>query len=256
MEGCVRHVSVHAAGVVIAPSPLTDFVPVQLDPKGGDIITQYDMHYVEEVGLPKFDFLGIRNLSILADAISLVKTIHKIDIDIDKIPLDDTKLLICYHAGETMGLFQLNGSGMTTYLKQLRPSTIFDINAMVALYRPGPLEMIPEYIARKHDNTKIKYLDPRMKSILDQSFGVITYQDDVMMISIELAGYSWFEADKLRKAMGKKNSKRNGRTKKKLLSGFKEHGLNDKKKPMNYGNLLNLLLHMGLIKPTQPAMGV
>ena len=229
MEGCVRHVSVHAAGVVIAPSPLTDFVPVQLDPKGGDIITQYDMHYVEEVGLPKFDFLGIRNLSILADAISLVKTIHKIDIDIDKIPLDDTKTFDMLSRGETMGLFQLNGSGMTTYLKQLRPSTIFDINAMVALYRPGPLEMIPEYIARKHDNTKIKYLDPRMKSILDQSFGVITYQDDVMMISIELAGYSWLEADKLRKAMGKKIPKEMEEQKEKLLSGFKEHGLNDKK---------------------------
>ncbi len=229
MEGCVRHVSVHAAGVVIAPSPLTDFVPVQLDPKGGDIITQYDMHYVEEVGLPKFDFLGIRNLSILADAISLVKTIHKIDIDIDKIPLDNPKTFEMLSRGETMGLFQLNGSGMTSYLKQLRPTTIFDINAMVALYRPGPLEMIPEYIARKHDNSKIKYLDPRMKSILDQSFGVITYQDDVMMISIELAGYSWLEADKLRKAMGKKIPKEMEEQKEKLLTGFKEHGLNEKK---------------------------
>lgn len=229
MEGCVRHVSVHAAGVVIAPSPLTDFVPVQLDPKGGDIITQYDMHYVEEVGLPKFDFLGIRNLSILADAISLVKTIHKIDIDIDKIPLDDPKTFEMLSRGETMGLFQLNGSGMTSYLKQLRPTTIFDINAMVALYRPGPLEMIPEYITRKHDNSKIKYLDPRMKNILDQSFGVITYQDDVMMISIELAGYSWLEADKLRKAMGKKIPKEMEEQKEKLLTGFKEHGLNEKK---------------------------
>ncbi len=229
MEGCVRHVSVHAAGVVIAPSPLTDFVPIQLDPKGGDIITQYDMHYVEEVGLPKFDFLGIRNLSILADAISLVKTIHKIDIDIDKIPLDNPKTFEMLSRGETMGLFQLNGSGMTSYLKQLRPTTIFDINAMVALYRPGPLEMIPEYITRKHDNSKIKYLDPRMKNILDQSFGVITYQDDVMMISIELAGYSWLEADKLRKAMGKKIPKEMEEQKEKLLTGFKEHGLNEKK---------------------------
>jgi DNA polymerase-3 subunit alpha len=229
LEGCVRHVSVHAAGVVIAPSPLTDFVPVQMDTKGGEIITQYDMHYVEEVGLPKFDFLGIRNLSILADAISLVKTIHKVDIDIDKIPLDDPKTFDMLSRGETMGLFQLNGSGMTAYLKQLRPTTIFDINAMVALYRPGPLEMIPEYITRKHDNTKIKYLDPRMKSILDQSFGVITYQDDVMMISIELAGYSWLEADKLRKAMGKKIPKEMEEQKEKLLNGFKDHGLNEKK---------------------------
>jgi len=229
MEGCVRHVSVHAAGVVIAPTELTDFVPIQFDPKGGEMITQYDMHYVEEVGLPKFDFLGIRNLAILADAIKLVKRIHDVEIDIDKIPIDDPKTFEILARGETMGLFQLNGSGMTAYLKQLKPTTIFDINAMVALYRPGPLEMIPEYITRKHDNSKIKYLDPRMKDILDQSFGVITYQDDVMMIAIKLAGYSWLEADKLRKAMGKKIPKEMEEQKEKLLSGFKEHGLNDKK---------------------------
>lgn len=229
LEGCVRHVSVHAAGVVIAPTALTDFVPIQLDPKGGDMITQYDMHYVEEVGLPKFDFLGIRNLAILADAVQMVKKIHGIDIDIDKIPLDDQKTFDMLSRGETMGLFQLNGSGMTSYLKQLKPSTIFDINAMVALYRPGPLEMIPEYIARKHDNSKIKYLDPRMKTILDQSFGVITYQDDVMMIAIELAGYSWLEADKLRKAMGKKIPAEMEAQKEKLLNGLLEHGMSDKK---------------------------
>ncbi len=229
MEGCVRHVSVHAAGVVIAPTELTDFVPVQFDPKGGDIITQYDMHYVEEVGLPKFDFLGIRNLAILADAVNLVEKIHGVKIDLDNIPLDDPKTFDILARGETMGLFQLNGTGMTSYLKQLKPSTIFDINAMVALYRPGPLEMIPEYIARKHDNSKIKYLDPRMKSILDQSFGVITYQDDVMMIAIELAGYSWLEADKLRKAMGKKIPAEMEAQKEKLLSGLIEHGMSEKK---------------------------
>ncbi len=229
MEGCVRHVSVHAAGVVIAPTELTDFVPVQYDPKGGDIITQYDMHYVEEVGLPKFDFLGIRNLAILADAVSLVKKLHGVSIDLDNVPLDDGKTFDMLARGETMGLFQLNGSGMTAYLKQLRPTTIFDINAMVALYRPGPLEMIPEYIARKHDNSLIKYLDPRMENILDQSFGVITYQDDVMMIAIELAGYSWLEADKLRKAMGKKIPAEMEAQKEKLLKGFKEHGMTDKK---------------------------
>jgi DNA polymerase-3 subunit alpha len=229
MEGCVRHVSVHAAGVVIAPTALTDFVPVQFDPKGGDIITQYDMHYVEEVGLPKFDFLGIRNLAILADAVNMVKKIHNIEIDLDRVPLDDPKTFDMLSRGETMGLFQLNGSGMTAYLKQLKPSTIFDINAMVALYRPGPLEMIPEYILRKHDNSKIKYLDPRMKTILDQSFGVITYQDDVMMIAIELAGYSWLEADKLRKAMGKKIPAEMEAQKEKLLHGLLEHGMSEKK---------------------------
>lgn len=229
MEGCVRHVSVHAAGVVIAPKPLYEFAPVQFDPKGDAIITQYDMHYIEDVGLPKFDFLGIRNLAILADAIKLVRELRDIEIDIDKIPIDDKLTFQMLARGETMGLFQLNGSGMTAYLKQLKPTTIHDINAMVALYRPGPMEMIPEYIKRKDDPSKVRYLDPRMKDILDQSYGVITYQDDVMMIAIKLAGYSWLEADKLRKAMGKKIPAEMEAQKKHLLEGFVENGLTEKK---------------------------
>lgn len=229
MEGCVRHVSVHAAGVVIAPEPLWNFTPIQRDPKGSAIITQYDMYSVEDAGLPKFDFLGIRNLSILADAVRLVKKIQNIDINIDTIPLDDAKTFAILAHGETMGLFQLNGSGMTKYLKELKPTTIHDINAMVALYRPGPLEMIPEYIARKHDASKIRYLDPRMKDILSASYGVITYQDDVMLIAIHLGGYSWLEADKLRKAMGKKIPAEMEAQKEKLLKGFEEHGLTKEK---------------------------
>lgn len=224
VEGCVRHVSVHAAGVVIAPRPLYEFVPTQLDPKGGNIITQYDMHYVEDVGLPKFDFLGIRNLAILADAVRIVKKLRDVDIDIDKIPLDDKRTFEILARGETMGLFQLNGSGMTSFLKQLKPTTIFDINAMVALYRPGPMEVIPEYIARKYNPRLVKYLDPRMEDILEQSFGLIVYQDDVMMLAIKLGGYSWLEADKLRKAMGKKIPEEMEAQKEKLLKGFVEHG--------------------------------
>lgn len=229
MEGCVRHISVHAAGVVIAPLPLYEYVPTQYDPKGGKIITQYDMHAVEDAGLLKFDFLGIRNLAILADAVKLVKRFHNIDIDLENLPLDDRRTFAMLAAGQTMGLFQLNGSGMTRYLKELRPSTIHDINAMVALYRPGPMEMIPEYIKRKHNPTLVSYLDPRMKDILDQSYGVITYQDDVMMIAIKLAGYSWLEADKLRKAMGKKIPAEMEAQKEKLLSGFVAGGLSEKK---------------------------
>ncbi len=229
MEGCVRHISVHAAGVVMAPKPLYEFSPVQFDPKGGNIITQYDMYSIEDAGLPKFDFLGIRNLSILAEAVRLVKAIHKIQIDIDTIPLDDKLTFELLSKGETMGLFQLNGSGMTRYLKELRPSTIHDINAMVALYRPGPMESIPEYIKRKHNPRTITYLDPRLKDILDQSFGVITYQDDVMMIAIKLAGYSWLEADKLRKAMGKKIPEVMEAEKGKLLEGFVKNGMTEKK---------------------------
>ena len=229
MEGCVRHISVHAAGVVIAPKPLYEFTPVQFDPKGGNIITEYDMYSIEDAGLPKFDFLGIRNLAILALAVNLVKKIHNINIDIDRIPLDDEKTFEMLAQGETMGLFQLNGSGMTRYLKELRPSTIHDINAMVALYRPGPMESIPEYIKRKHNPKLITYLDPRLEDILDQSFGVITYQDDVMMTAIKLAGYSWLEADKLRKAMGKKIPEVMEAEKGKLLEGFVKNGMTEKK---------------------------
>jgi DNA polymerase-3 subunit alpha len=229
MEGCVRHISVHAAGVVISPTPLSDFTPIQYDPKGGDIITQYDMYSIEDAGLPKFDFLGIRNLAILADAVRLVEQIHNIKIDIDRIDLEDKKTFEMLARGETMGLFQLNGSGMTRYLKELEPTTIHDINAMVALYRPGPMEMIPEYIERKKNPSLVKYLDPRMQDILDQSYGVITYQDDVMMIAIKLAGYSWLEADKLRKAMGKKIPAEMEAQKKHLNEGFIEYGLNPQK---------------------------
>jgi DNA polymerase-3 subunit alpha len=236
IEGCARHISVHAAGVVISPDALTEHVPLQYDTKSKEgeerkIITQYDMHAVGEdgVGLLKFDFLGIKNLSILADAVERVKKIDGIDIDIENIPLDDKKTFEMLARGETTGLFQLNGTGMTKYLIDLKPTVIHDINAMVALYRPGPLESIPQYIERKHDASKIEYIDPRMKEILDMSYGVITYQDDVMMIAIKLAGYSWLEADKLRKAMGKKIPKEMEEQKDKLLKGFEKGGLGKKK---------------------------
>ena len=229
VEGCARHISVHAAGTVISPLPLWEFTPLQKDPKGGKIITQYDMYTIEEAGLLKFDFLGIRNLTILGDAIALVHDRYGIDVDIENAPVDDKKTFEMLARGETMGLFQLNGSGMTHFLKELKPTTIFDINAMVALYRPGPLEMIPEYIKRKHNPKLISYLDKRLEPILDQSFGVITYQDDVMLTAIHLAGYSWLEADKLRKAMGKKIPAEMQAQKEKLMSGFLEHGLTQRK---------------------------
>jgi DNA polymerase-3 subunit alpha len=232
IEGCARHISVHAAGVVIAPEPLAEYVPIQYDAKGEKkIITQYDMYSVGEdgVGLLKFDFLGIKNLSILADAVERVKKIENITIDIENIPLDDKKTFEMLARGETIGLFQLNGSGITRFLVELKPSTIHDINAMVALYRPGPLESIPQYIERKHDPSKVKFLDPRLKDILNRSFGIITYQDDVLLTAIKLGGYSWLEADKLRKAMGKKIPKEMQGEKTKLIAGFIKNGLTEKK---------------------------
>ena len=224
VEGNARHISVHAAGVVIAPGAVTDFVPIQYDPHGNSIITQYDMHAVEEAGLLKFDFLGLKNLSVLGNAVKRVRVRLNEEIDIENIPIDDKKTFDMLARGETEGVFQLSGGGMTRYLKELEPTSIHDINAMVALYRPGPMEMIPQYIARKKNPVLVTYLDPRMETILDRSYGIITYQDDVLLIAIEIAGYSWLEADILRKAMGKKIPAEMEAQKEKFLTGCVEYG--------------------------------
>lgn len=229
VEGCARHASVHAAGVVIAPTKLTDFTPIQKESGGENIITQYEMKSVESVGLIKYDFLGIRNLSILGNAVHLVKKIKNVDIDLENIPLDDSKTFELLSQGNTTGLFQLNGAGITRYLKELCPTNINDIMAMVALYRPGPMEFIPEYISRKKDPSKVRYLDPRLEEILKGSFGIITYQDDVLLIAIKLAGYNWEEVDKFRKAIGKKIPEEMEKQKSKFINGCKKNGLSDAK---------------------------
>ncbi|MBI2610844.1 DNA polymerase III subunit alpha [Candidatus Kaiserbacteria bacterium] len=229
VEGNARHVGVHAAGVVIAPSPVTDFSPIQLDPKGGKTITQYDMYSITDeyggVGLLKFDLLGLTNLSVLSDAVNRVRERLGIEIDLDRLPLDDEKTYAMLSSGQTHGVFQLSGGGMTSYLTNLEPSTIHDINAMVALYRPGPIAFIPAYIERKKNPKLIRYLDPRMEPILKNSYGVIVYQDDVLEIAIKLAGYSWLEADKFRKAMGKKIPAEMRAQKEKFTSGCVKHGM-------------------------------
>ncbi|MBI4256714.1 DNA polymerase III subunit alpha [Candidatus Uhrbacteria bacterium] len=225
IEGCARHVSIHAAGTVISPTDLTDFTPLQIDTKEGKMITQYEMHAVESAGLVKMDFLGIRNLSILGDAVALVRAVKRIEVVTQDIPVDDKKTFELLAAGHTMGVFQLNGDGMTKYLMDLRPERVEDIMAMVALYRPGPIEVIPEYIRRKHDASLVQFMDPRMEGFLQKSYGLLVYQDDVMLTAIHLAGYSWLEADKLRKAMGKKIPEEMALQKVKLVDGFMEHGM-------------------------------
>jgi DNA polymerase-3 subunit alpha len=228
IEGCARHISVHAAGVVVAPSPLTDWTPLERDPKGGKVITQYDMYSISDeyggVGLLKFDFLGIRNLSILADAVARVKERRGIAIDIENVPLDDAKTFGMLARGETEATFQLNGAGMTRFLKELKPSSIHDINAMVALYRPGPMESIPQYIERKHNPRLVSYFDPRMEKILKESYGLLVYQEDVLLTAITLGGYSWLEADTLRKAMGKKVPAEMEAQKEKFIKGCVAYG--------------------------------
>lgn len=231
IEGCVRHVGVHAAGVVVAPTPLIEWTPIQPDPKGtGKLITQYDMYSITDeyggVGLLKFDFLGIKNLAILADAVRRVKETRGIEVDIENIPLDDKRTFEMLARGETEGVFQLGGSGMTRWLKELKPSTIHDINAMVALYRPGPMEVIPTYIERKKNPRLISYPDPRMEPFLKESYGLLVYQDDLLYSAIHLAGYSWLEVDQFRKAIGKKLPEEMAKQKEKFTKGVIANGRN------------------------------
>lgn len=204
IEGNARHASVHAAGIVVSPNQMTEYVPLQLEPNGTKVITQYEMHACEDVGLVKFDILGIRNLSILGAAVLIIEKNLEVKIDLSKIPLGDKKTFEMLSRGETMGVFQLSGAGMTKWLKELRPNRIEDIMVMIALFRPGPMANIPEYIARKNKKSKVTYLHPKMEKFLDKSYGILVYQEDVLFAALELAGYNWETVDKLRNAIGKK----------------------------------------------------
>ncbi len=207
IEGNARHSSVHAAGVVVSPNVMTDFSPLQFDPDGEKIITQYEMHACEDVGLVKFDILGIRNLSILGAAVEIIKQTRGEDIDLRKIPQDDEKTFKMLAAGGTMGTFQLGGSGMTKWLMELKPTRIEDIMVMIALFRPGPMNNIQEFIARKHGKVPVKYLHPKMADFLDKSYGILVYQDDILFMALQIAGYDWSTVDALRQAIGKKKPK-------------------------------------------------
>jgi DNA polymerase-3 subunit alpha len=231
LEGVARHSSVHAAGVVIADKPLVEYTPIQKEAKGERIITQYDMYTVGEngVGLLKMDFLGLRNLTILTQAVKFIKDVRGEVVNLDTIPLDDKTSFDMLSSGETTGVFQLESSGMRRYIKELQPTNIFDLMAMVALYRPGPIATIPEFIRRKHDPSTITYPDPRLKEVLAQSYGIISYQDDVLLTAITLAGYSWGDADKLRKAVGKKIASEMKKQREHFIEGCVANGLTQTK---------------------------
>ncbi len=225
VEGSARHLSVHAAGVVVAQSVLTDFTPIQNDKPGSDkIVTQYEMHAAEDVGLIKFDILGIRNLAILGAAIDIVEKERGNRVDLHKIPLDDTKTFEMLSRGETMGVFQMGGGGMTKWIKELKPTRVEDLMAMVALYRPGPMAVIPDYIARKNNPELVKYEDPRMEKFLGASYGLLVYQDDLLFCVLDMAGYTWTEADKFRKAVGKKIPEEMAAQKDKFINGIITNG--------------------------------
>ncbi len=227
VEGVARHASVHAAGVVIADKPITEYAPLQKEPNGEKIITQYDMYSAGEdgVGLLKIDFLGLRNLTIIQESLKFIKENRDIEIDFSKISFDDKKTYDLLSSGETTGIFQLESPGMRRYIKELKPTTIFDLQAMVALYRPGPMANIPEFIKRKHNPLLIKYPDPRLADTLKESYGIITFQDDLLLTAINVAGYSWLEADKLRKAVGKKIPSEMKKQHDKFIQGCVDNGM-------------------------------
>ncbi len=256
IEGCARQIGMHAAGVVISPTKMADFTPVQWDPKGeGKIVTQYDMHSVEAAGLLKFDFLGLKNLSIIAQVVKMADKIYGEKIDVDFIPLDDKATYDMLARGETEATFQLNGDGMTRFLKELKPSNIHDINAMVALYRPGPLAFIPDYIERKHNPEKVVYFDPKLKEFLEQTYGILIYQDDILLIAVNLAGYSWGEADKFRKAVGKKIPEEMAKQKEKFIKGCIEIGGFTKDNTIKLWDMIETFAAYGFNKAHAAAYG-
>ena len=229
LEGVARHASVHACGVVIAAEPLTNYMALQKAPQGEDaIITQAEMHAVEDLGVLKMDFLGLKNLTIIEKTLRLIKELHGVTIDIDELPLDDAKVFELFRSGDTTGVFQFESSGMRRYLKELKPTELEDIIAMVALYRPGPMELIPIYIRRKHGEEEVSYLHEKLKPVLEKTWGVGIYQEQMMRIARDLAGYSLAEADTLRKAIGKKIKALLDEQEKKLIDGMIKNGIPQK----------------------------
>lgn len=226
LEGVARHASTHAAGIVIAREPLVCDVPLQYAPRGEkEIITQYAMNELEEIGLIKMDILGLANLSIMGNALRIIKKTRNQKIDLENLPLDDPETYKLLSRAETTGVFQLESDGMKRYLKELKPEEFEDIIAMVALYRPGPMELIPEYIGRKHRRKKITYLHHNLEPILKNTYGVAIYQEQLLQIAREIAGFSLGEADILRKAIGKKIKKLLMEQQIKFIAGAQKNGL-------------------------------
>jgi len=237
LEGVARHASTHACGVVITKEPLLNMVPLQYAAKKNtgksplnekSIVTQYEMRAIEDLGLLKMDFLGLRNLTIIEQTIKLVEKLRDEKIDIETIPLDDKKTFRLLQAGNTLGIFQLESMGMTRNLKAIKPTEIEDVIAMISLYRPGPMELIPEYIERKHGKRKVSYLHPKLEPILKNTYGIMIYQEQLLEMVREMAGFTLAEADVLRKAVGKKIRSLLMQQKEKFYKGCRAKGLEAK----------------------------
>jgi DNA polymerase-3 subunit alpha len=229
LEGTVRHASQHACAIVITPQPLTEFCPVQSAQKG-DVgqVTQYSMKPIEEIGLLKMDFLGLSNLTVMRNATRIIKKVYGIEVDVNDLPLEDTATYELLARGDTTGVFQLESDGMKRYIKELKPSVFSDITAMAALYRPGPMQFIPTYIARKHGLEPVVYDHPKLELSFKETYGIPVFQEQVMQASKDLAGFTGGEADTLRKAMGKKIAKLMAEMRVKFVDGCQKHSKMDR----------------------------
>ncbi|RWZ79387.1 MAG: DNA polymerase III subunit alpha [Candidatus Chaera renei] len=228
LEGTIRSHGVHAAGVVIAPDDIVRFTPLEMAQKGV-VATQYAMGPIDDLGLLKMDFLGLSNLTIIKNALRIIKRVYKTEIDLDKLPLDDAATFKLFQKGDTTGVFQLESAGMKRYLKELKPTVFDDIIAMVALYRPGPIQFIDDFIDRKHGRKRIAYLHPKMENALKSTYGVLVYQEQVMQISKDLCGFSGGQADTLRKGIGKKIPEVLAKMKPAFIDGAVKHGGADRR---------------------------
>jgi DNA-directed DNA polymerase III PolC len=231
LEGTVRSTGIHAAGVVISRDALDTVVPLQLrDYKEENpwLVSQYEQAHLEELGLLKFDFLGLSNLTILMNCQRFIQQTRGIEIDLDRLPTDDARTYALLAQGETTGVFQLESGAMRGYIKDLKPTCIEDVTAMVALYRPGPMDSIPTFIQAKHGEIEVKYLHPRLEPLLRESYGVIVYQDQVLLIAVQLAGFTWGEVDKFRKAMSKKIPEELKKYRDKFIKGCAKNGIDEK----------------------------
>src|SRR5215203_986481 len=222
LEGSVRNTGIHAAGIIIAPRDLTELIPVFASKETDLCITQIEGSIIEDSGVIKMDFLGLKTLSIIRDALKIIKEKHSIGIDIDAIPLDDQKTYELYQRGDTIATFQFESPGMQKYLKELKPDQFADLIAMNALYRPGPMAYIPQYVDRKHGREEVEYDLPEMEEYLQETYGITVYQEQVMLLAQKLAGFSKGDADVLRKAMGKKDRKTLDKMKSRFIDGAKE----------------------------------
>ncbi len=255
LEGLSRNAGVHAAGVVIGDRDLSEYVPLCRDTKGSDVITQFSMGPLNDLGLLKMDFLGLKTLTVIEDTVKLIRE-REPNFSIKNIPLDDAKAFALYNRGETIGLFQMESGGMTSTAKQFDVQKIDDIIALIALYRPGPMDLIGDYIKRKRGLTKIRYEHPLLEEVCADTYGVMIYQEQVMAAASKLAGYSLGQADLLRRAMGKKDREKMGKERANFIKGCAATNKIAEKKANAIFDLLEKFAGYGFNKSHSAAYGL